>query len=302
MTDILMLDYLDRNPVPSLSRLPEQTYFLFSDVIRCRYRIEPSDRAYKKDVWPRIVSYGFLDVCKFGVGADGITNISSMICTSWSIWHWPNKHRTNLWPHRTKLKEVCSISYTSIERPTSESGKGQKSDIISNVRKMKWSRAGHINRLKGNRWTSSVTTWRLYDKKRWQGRPAKRWRDNLGKYWSDTSWQRTAQDRLTWRKHAEAFAQRRDTTAAQWWWWWWLAPARFLDCDVAALEFIGSLKKWSCPLWRASGIVDDPWHLEACAWHTGEQNMHMPCVQLHWKRESYLCTYRCSSHCPVLSS
>ena len=51
-------------------------------------------------------------------------------------------------------------------------------------------------------------------------RPAKRWRDDLDKYCSDTIWQRTAQDRLTWRRHAEAFAQPRGTTAAQWWWWW----------------------------------------------------------------------------------
>ena len=39
--------------------------------------------------------------------------------------------------------------------------------------------------------------------------------DDLDKYWSDTIWQRTAQDRLTWRWHAEALAQPRDTTAAQ---------------------------------------------------------------------------------------
>ena len=57
-------------------------------------------------------------------------------------------------------------------------------------------------------------TWRPYDKKRRQGRPAKRWRDDLDKYWSDTIWQRTAQDRVIWRRHAEAFAQPRDTTAA----------------------------------------------------------------------------------------
>ena len=49
---------------------------------------------------------------------------------------------------------------------------------------MKWSWAGHINRLKDDRWTSRVTTWRPYDKKRRQGRPAKRWRDDLDKYWS----------------------------------------------------------------------------------------------------------------------
>ena len=44
-----------------------------------------------------------------------------------------------------------------------------------------------------------------HDKKRWQGRPAKRWRDDLDRYWSDMIWQSTAQDRLTWRRHAEAY-------------------------------------------------------------------------------------------------
>ena len=87
-------------------------------------------------------------------------------------------------------------------------------DIISNVRKMKWSWAGHINRLKDDRWTTRVITWRPYEKKIHQGRPAKRWRDELDKYWSDTPWQRKAQDRVIWRRHVEAFAQPRDTTAA----------------------------------------------------------------------------------------
>ena len=68
-------------------------------------------------------------------------------------------------------------------------------DIINTVRKMKWSWAGNINRLKDDRW-------RPYDKKSRQGRSGKRWRDDLDKYWSDMIWQRTAQDRLTWRRHA----------------------------------------------------------------------------------------------------
>ena len=87
-------------------------------------------------------------------------------------------------------------------------------DIINTLRKMKWAWAGHINCPKDDRWTSRVTTWRPYDKKRRQGRPAKHWRDDLDKYWSDTIWLRTAQDRVIWRRHAEAFAQPRDTTAA----------------------------------------------------------------------------------------
>ena len=55
--------------------------------------------------------------------------------------------------------------------------------IMYTVRKMKWSWAGYINRLKDNRWTWRVTTWRPYDKNRRQGTPAKRWRDDPDKYW-----------------------------------------------------------------------------------------------------------------------
>ena len=75
-------------------------------------------------------------------------------------------------------------------------------DIMYTVRKMKWPWAGHINHLKDDQWTSRVTAWRQYDKKRRQGRPAKRWRDDLDKYWSGTIWQRTAHDRVIWRRHA----------------------------------------------------------------------------------------------------
>ena len=85
--------------------------------------------------------------------------------------------------------------------------------IINTVRKMKWSWAGHVNRRKDDRWTSRVTTWRPYDRKRRQGRPAKRWRDDLDKYWSETIWQRIAQGRVILRRHAEAFAQPPDTPA-----------------------------------------------------------------------------------------
>ena len=67
--------------------------------------------------------------------------------------------------------------------------------------------------LKEDRWTSHVTTWRPYDKKRRQWRPAKPWRDDLDKYWSNTIFQSTAQDRLTWRRHAEAITQPRDANS-----------------------------------------------------------------------------------------
>ena len=82
-----------------------------------------------------------------------------------------------------------------------------------------WCLAGHINRVKDDRWTLRVTTWRPYDKKRQQERPTKHYRDDMDKCWMDSIWQRTASDRLTWRRHADTFVKPWDTTAAQWWWW-----------------------------------------------------------------------------------
>ena len=133
----------------------------------------------------------------------------------------------NMDTDQTSTEQTCSRTYQNGKKYAQhhKSYKDRKTniwfrertkviDIINTVRKMKWSLAGHINRRKDDRWTSRVTTWRPYDKKRRQGRPAKRWRDDLDKYWSDPIWQRKAQDRVIWRRHAEAFAQPRDTTAA----------------------------------------------------------------------------------------
>ena len=41
-------------------------------------------------------------------------------------------------------------------------------------------------------WTSHITTWNLYEGKRFRGRPARRWRDELDDYWKGTIWQRIA--------------------------------------------------------------------------------------------------------------
>ena len=122
---------------------------------------------------------------------------------------------------QTSTEQTCGRTYQNGRECAQQTNiwvreKTKVIDIINTVRQMKWSWAGHINRLKDDRWTSRVTTWRPYDKKIRQERPAKRWRDDLDIiiYWSDTIWQRKAQNRVIWRRHAEAFAQPRDTTAA----------------------------------------------------------------------------------------
>ena len=47
------------------------------------------------------------------------------------------------------------------------------------VRRRKWTWAGHVSRIQDNRWTLRITTWKPYERKRPRGRPARRWRDEL---------------------------------------------------------------------------------------------------------------------------
>ena len=86
-------------------------------------------------------------------------------------------------------------------------------DVIEHVRRRKWTWAGHVSRIRDNRWTLRISTWKPYERKRLRRRPTKR--DELDDYWKATIWQRIAQDRQLWKQHAEVFFQPRDTMAAQ---------------------------------------------------------------------------------------
>ena len=59
---------------------------------------------------------------------------------------------------------------------------------------IKWRWAGHVARMRDNRWTVRVTDWILYGKKRNRGRPKKRWRDQLPE-----RWKQQAQNRKKWK-------------------------------------------------------------------------------------------------------
>ena len=64
-------------------------------------------------------------------------------------------------------------------------------------------------------WSIDSHTWRPYDTNDDEGNQLKDGENDLGKLRGDTIWQRTVQDRLTWRWYAEAaYAQPQDNTAA----------------------------------------------------------------------------------------
>ena len=61
--------------------------------------------------------------------------------------------------------------------------KRKVTDVIEQVRRRKWTWAGHVSRKRDNRWALRITTWKPYEKKIPIGRPARRRRDELDHYW-----------------------------------------------------------------------------------------------------------------------
>ena len=76
-------------------------------------------------------------------------------------WTLTKQAQNKLAAAQTKMeRSMLNITYKDRKTNIWVREKKKVIDIISNVRKMKWSWAGHINRLKDDRWTTRVTTWR----------------------------------------------------------------------------------------------------------------------------------------------
>ena len=83
-------------------------------------------------------------------------------------------------------------------------------NIVQYVTNRKWKWAGHIARLKDNKWTIRNTEWQIKGI-RSVGRPERRWRDDIAGQ-QGAVWTRTAKDRERWRTLAEGyFLQWKDT-------------------------------------------------------------------------------------------
>lgn len=72
-------------------------------------------------------------------------------------------------------------------------------DAVSQAEKLKWSWAGHVTRMKQERWAYATTVWCPRIGWRAQGRPRKKWTDGI-KQKAGNTWQRVAQDRQSWKK------------------------------------------------------------------------------------------------------
>ena len=78
-------------------------------------------------------------------------------------------------------------------------------DATQLIRKNMWKWAGHIARMKDNRWTYKVTHNQVYGKRK-QGKPKARWRDALRTLLRNNLYSQIAADRAKWARLGEAFA------------------------------------------------------------------------------------------------
>ncbi len=141
------------------------------------------------------------------------TSINDIYCTE--TWTFTTEAKNKPAAAQTKMeKSMLNITYGDRKTNIWVREKTKVTDVIEQVRRRKWTWAGHVSRIRDNGWTLRITTWKLYLRKRPRGRPAICWREELDDYWKGIIWQRIRQDRQTWKQHAEAFAQPRDTAAA----------------------------------------------------------------------------------------
>ena len=99
---------------------------------------------------------------------------------SGETWSLTKQDQRKLAAVQTKMeRSVLNITYHDRKTNTWVRAKTGFTDVIKTTRRMKWSWAGHISRLKDDRRTKRITTWKPYGRKRLRGRPAKRWRETI---------------------------------------------------------------------------------------------------------------------------
>ena len=82
-------------------------------------------------------------------------------------------------------------------------------DILTIIKRRKWSWAGHVMRRTDNRWTTRITEWQPREGRRNRGMQRRRWRDEIRKY-AGATWARDTQDRKHWKSLSEAFSLQWD--------------------------------------------------------------------------------------------
>ena len=133
----------------------------------------------------------------------GMQNVVPHKSISKETWNTPTSHEKE---NANNVKLIDRICNTVIRQRT------RVTDIVQNLTNTKRKWAGHIARMKDNRWTIRSTEWQIIiNGVRSVGRPKRRWRDDIVGQ-QGAVWTRTTKDRERWRTLAEGyFLQWKDT-------------------------------------------------------------------------------------------
>ena len=123
------------------------------------------------------------------------------------------------WPLTVKNTKKIDTTQNSIERSILGLKKTDRikikdikqrlrnnTNVVRYVRRQKWRWAGHVARLKDDRWTYKSTFWHLSQFKRKKGHQLTRWSDDFHKFLRSKNFQRIAIDRTEWERLQETFA------------------------------------------------------------------------------------------------
>ena len=106
---------------------------------------------------------------------------------------------------RAMERKILGISLLDKINHTAIREKTKFKDVVSYTLNMKWKWAGHVGRMKDNRWTIKCTRWAPQGKRK-RGRPRRRWADDLSKYKSN--WLDLTAHREEWKELAEGYIQQ----------------------------------------------------------------------------------------------
>lgn len=123
-------------------------------------------------------------------------------CETWSTTKFLESNLISA--QRAMERQMLHISLRDRIRSTTIRSQTGVDDILNKIKKSKWRWAGHVARMKDNRWTKRLMEWKPRTGKRRGGRQKRRWRDDITSY-MDT---RAAADRKTWKDHEEGYIQQ----------------------------------------------------------------------------------------------
>ena len=126
-------------------------------------------------------------------------------CETWSLTKkLALKLRSMQRAHERQMLGISLLDRKSASWIRSKTG---LTDVLEKVYRKKWKWAGHLARLRDDRWTVRTTFWTPYGHTRARGRKRTRWRDDLHGF--SSTWYQEARDRGVWKAAEEAFVRLR---------------------------------------------------------------------------------------------